>query len=153
MAGRPRKPAALKKLSGTDQPCRMVPEANFGVITKIPAPPKYMNKYAKKLYKTTAQKLAALRLLNEVNLPVVVGYANEMGKYWEAEEQLKEKGRILYYTDKQGNEIVQRNPLDKMASEYLMNAKSYAQELGITPATASRVKVPEPEKKNPFSDF
>ena len=34
-----------------------------------------------------------------------------------------------------------RNPLDRMASEYLANATRLASELGITPASASRVKV------------
>ena len=34
-----------------------------------------------------------------------------------------------------------RNPLDRMASEYLANATRLASELGITPASASRVKI------------
>lgn len=154
MAGRPRKPEAMKQLSGTSQPCRRQPETDFGVITKIPAAPKYMNKYAKKLYKTTANKLAAIRLLNDVNLPIVVGYANEMGKYWEAEEQLNEVGRLDIQKDSEGNILkIQRLPLDKMASEYLANAKSFATELGITPASAHKVKLPESPKNKPFSDF
>jgi len=154
MPGRPRKPETMKQLSGTSQPCRQQPETHFNTITKVPPPPKYMNKYAKKLYKTTANQLAALQLLNEVNLPIVVGYANEMGKYWEAEFELQQTGRQHIQRDQDGNVLkIERLPLDKMATEYLGNAKAYANELGITPASASKVKAPETKPSNPFSDF
>lgn len=154
MAGRPRKPNALKELSGTNQPSRMRDEADFGTITKIPPPPRYMNKYGKKLYKTTTARLNAISLLNDVNLPIVVAYANEMGKYWEAEEILNESGRLDIAKDGEGNIIkVARLPLDKMASEYLSNAKTFAVELGITPASSSKVKAPEPKKKRKLDSY
>ena len=41
--GKGRKPIsnALKKLKGTDQPCRMREEITFDKITEIPGPPVY----------------------------------------------------------------------------------------------------------------
>ncbi|MFR4036328.1 MAG: hypothetical protein ACLTZT_00155 [Butyricimonas faecalis] len=43
-----------------------------------------------------------------------------------------------------------RNPLDKMASEYYSNAVRLACELGITPASASKVKEKPREEKRRF---
>ena len=128
--GKGRKPIsnALKVLKGTDQPCRMREEISYEKITKIPKAPDYMCVAGKKVYKITAQQLADQGILNVVNINAVMMYANEMGKY------------IRYV----------RNPLDKMASEYLANAKMWAVELGITPASASKVKMGEKKEKDPL---
>lgn len=112
-----------------------------------------MNSYARKVYKITAEQLATLGILDVVNINAVMMYANEMGKYIEAEEKLKTEGRTLVeYSDK-GNIHTVRNPLDKMASEYLMNAKMWAVELGVTPASAGKVKVGEKKEKNPLEEL
>lgn len=130
---------ALKVLKGTDQPCRMREEVQYDKITKIPKSPEFLNDYAKKVYKITAKQLAEKGVLDVVNINVVVMYAAEMGKYIEAEEGLKTEGRVLISYTKFGSKSY-RNPLDKMASEYLANATRLATELGITPASASKVK-------------
>lgn len=154
MAGRKPTPNALKKLKGTNQPARMRDEIDLGTITRIPPPPKYFNKWAKREYKTVATRLAAIRILNEVNIAMVAAYANEIGKYIEAEEMLSQSGRLEISKDDNGNILkITRLPLDKMASEYLSNANRLAVELGLTPASASRVKAPEKEKSNPLAAF
>ena len=146
--GKGRKPIsnALKVLKGTDQPCRMREEISYEKITKIPKAPDYMCIAGKKVYKITAQQLADQGILNVVNINAVMMYANEMGKYIEAEKKLSEPEEI---SDKGGVRYV-RNPLDKMASEYLANAKMWAVELGITPASASKVKMGEKKEKDPL---
>lgn len=84
-----------------------------------------------------------------VNINAVIMYAGEMGKYMEAQDQLAEEGRILTEYTKFG-EKKYRNPLDKMASEYYSNAVRLACELGITPASASKVKEKPREEKDDF---
>ena len=85
--GKGRKPIsnALKKLKGTDQPCRMREEITFDKITEIPSPPSYLCVEAKKVFKVTAQQLADKGVLDVVNINTVLLYASEMGKYIEAE--------------------------------------------------------------------
>ena len=66
-------------------------------------------------------------------------------KYVEAEEELRREGagiaeRVVEERSDKGGVRYVRNPLDKMASEYLANAKMWAVELGITPASSSKVK-------------
>ena len=87
--GKGRKPIsnALKKLKGTDQPCRMREEITFDKITEIPSPPSYLCVEAKKVFKVTAQQLADKGVLDVVNINTVLLYASEMGKYIEAEKE------------------------------------------------------------------
>ena len=142
--GKGRKPIsnALKKFKGTDQPCRMREEITFDKITEIPGPPSYLCVEAKKVFKVTAQQLADKGVLDVVNINTVLLYASEMGKYIEAEKELKKKGCVIELHNEDGILMkATRNPLDRMASEYLANATRLASELGITPASASRVKV------------
>lgn len=142
--GKGRKPIsnALKKLKGTDQSCRMREEMAFDKITEIPNPPSYLCMEAKKVFRVTAQQLADKGILDVVNINTVLLYASEMGKYIETEKNLKRQGRTTEVRNKDGILMkVIRNPLDRMASEYLANATRLASELGITPASASRVKI------------
>ena len=154
MSGRRPISNELKKLKGTDQPCRMREEVKFEAITRIPPPPRYFNKYSKKLYKTTCNKLAFLGLLSDINLPIVIGYASMMGKYLEAEEELASTGRLFEtFNEKTGEKKIVRQPLDRMATEYLDSARKYAVELGITPSSMSRVKPAETKKKNKLDQY
>lgn len=145
MAGRKPTSNLVKQLKGTDQPCRMREEVTFKKITKIPTPPAYLNAEAKKVYRITAEQLAERGVLDVVNITTVMMYANEVGKYIEAEKQLRREGRVVTEVSKNGERDV-RNPLDKMASDYLANATRLAVELGVTPAAASRVKVDTPKE-------
>lgn len=154
MAGRKPTPNAIKKLKGTNQPVRMRDEPNFGTIVKVPPAPKYFNKYAKREYKTVCARLLTINILNDVNIALVAAYALEIGKYYEAEEKLSEVGRLDISKDADGNILkISRLPLDKMASDYLANAKSLAVELGLTPASSSRVKAPEQKQSNQLAEF
>lgn len=153
--GKGRKPTAnaLKVLKGTDQPCRMREEIAYDKITKIPKAPDYMCQAGKKVYKITAQQLADKGILNVVNINAVMMYANELGKYIEAEKDLSDPdqgGRIVKEISDKGGVRYVRNPLDKMASEYLANAKMWAVELGITPASASKVKAEGQTEEDPL---
>ena len=142
--GKGRKPIsnALKVLKGTDQPCRMREEISYEKITKIPKAPDYMCVAGKKVYQITAQQLADQGILNVVNINAVMMYANEMGKYIEAEKKLSgsENDRVVKEISDKGGVRYVRNPLDKM----------WAVELGITPASASKVKMGEKKEKDPL---
>lgn len=152
--GRKSESNALKVLKGTDQPCRMRDEPAFEKITKIPKAPEYMNAHAKKVYRITAKQLAALGILDVVNINTVMMYANEMGKYIDAEEQLMTEGQVVTVCDRKGENChSERNPLDRMASEYLASAKMLAVELGVTPASAGRVKPGKAEGRNPLEEL
>lgn len=158
MAGRPRKNEGLKKLQGTSRDDRAIDQPAFDEITEIPNPPAYLGlkKEGKTLYQTTAQQLASIGLLNNVNITFVFLYAKEMQKYIDAETEIKKLGsRLNIIKDSNDNIIkIEPLPLDKMASSYLENARKLANELGITPASAAKVSgFKKKEDKNPFTQM
>lgn len=162
MGGRKRLPDSVKKMKGTDQPCRMSPDqVEYEKITEIPSAPSYLNSEGKKVYKVTAGQLASIGILDVVNINTVVLYASEMGKYIQALKDLKKLHKMefdnmklqscLEYTvDHMGRPGIARTKLDKMATEYLDNARKLATELGITPASASKVKLPPKKEEDPL---
>lgn len=156
MPGRPRKNEELKKLHGTARADREIQSPDFEKITKIPKPPSYLGlkKEGKIIYETTAEQLAGIGALNEVNITFVFLYAKELQKYIEAEKEITKLGaRLNIIKDSNENIIkVERNPLDRMASEYLENSRKLANELGITPASSGKLKnlISKPEEKDPL---
>lgn len=140
--GRKAVPDAVKVLRGTDQRCRMRDDVKFTLLDKVPKAPEWMCQEGKKVYKVVAGELLAKGMLDVVSIHAVAMYANEMGKYVEAERTLSKEGRVVEETDAKGNKRKVRNVLDKAAGEYLMNAKSWAAELGVTPASSGKVKTP-----------
>ncbi len=162
MGGRNRLPDVVKKMKGTDQPCRMnSDQVEYDKITEIPKAPSYLNSEAKKVYKVTAGQLASIGILDVVNINTVMLYASEMGKYIQALKDLKKLSRlklenieiqscIEFTIDRKGRPGLARTALDKMATEYLDNARKLASELGITPASASKVKLPPKQEEDPL---
>jgi phage terminase small subunit len=71
MPGPPKKPAALKVISGTNQPCRAAPPpaVELPAVIVVPAPPKWLkNKHAVDEWKRLAPILTANKLLTEGGL-------------------------------------------------------------------------------------
>ena len=129
----PRKPAALKVISGTDQPCRR-DEAeraapDFPKVLDFPAPPQHLNPDGVALWNDLGPQLVAVGVLQIVDL-----YALEQLAYaWQRFRQKAKAG------------------MDVTASED--NAlKALWQEFGLTPAARRRVTAaPEEKQKNRFA--
>lgn len=71
MPGPPKKPAALKVISGTNQPCRATspPAVELPPVIDVPPPPKWLkNKHAIAEWKRLAPILTANKLLTEGGL-------------------------------------------------------------------------------------
>jgi P27 family predicted phage terminase small subunit len=137
--GRKKIPNALKKAKGTNQPSRMDPSMEVKQkIDSIPRVPGWVPLYGKKIYKSVTAYLESVGILSADNLPMILAYANELGKYLQYEKDSKGK-RVLEKTDGQGNKIPYPNPLNKMANDALMNAMKIGQEFGITPQAQSRI--------------
>lgn len=162
MAGRKKLPDAIKKLKGTDQKCRITggETAEYEKITQIPSAPSYLNSEAKKVYKITAEQLASIGVLDAVNINTVLMYACEMGKYIEVQKNCKKARKadfgdnykmyeaFQFTLDKNDRPDIKRHMWDKLATEYLDNARKLASELGITPASSSKVKIVPKEEKS-----
>jgi P27 family predicted phage terminase small subunit len=143
--GRPPKPTVLKRMAGTDQPCRVNEnEMQVSVLANIPAPPYNLNEYGSREYEIVCSELASKRMLHLVDLALVTAYANEMGLYVEMEEKLKTTGRIDEYFNEDGGLIRrQAKPEQKIANDSLAKALKIACQFGLTPSARTRITQPE----------
>ena len=108
--GRPPKPTALKRMAGTDQPCRVNPnEMEVSLLANIPNAPMPLSEYGQREYEIVCTELHSKRMLHLVDLSLVTAYANEMGLYVEMEQKLKTLGRIDEFFNEDGA-LTKRQP-------------------------------------------
>ena len=87
MKGRPPKPTILKRMSGTDQPCRVNEnEMKVSQLAAIPEPPFELNERAEKEYYIICAELLSKKMLHLVDLVLITSYANEISIYIEMEK-------------------------------------------------------------------
>jgi P27 family predicted phage terminase small subunit len=145
MKGRKPKPTALKRMSGTDQPCRVNEnEMTVSVLAEIPEPPFFLNEYGTREFQIVCAELHAKKMLHLVDLSLVTAYANEMGQYFEMEDILKKAGRIDEFYN-EDNQLTRRQakPEQKIANDSLSKALKIACQFGLTPSSRTRITQPE----------
>tara|TARA_R110000751_G_scaffold63710_1_gene131309 strand:+ start:32 stop:496 length:465 start_codon:yes stop_codon:yes gene_type:complete len=143
--GRPAKPTQLKKMAGTDQPCRINPnEMQVSLLANVPDPPYPLNDYGFNEYKIVCLELHSKRMLHLVDLALVTAYANEMGIYIEMENLLKNIGRVDEFFNEDGA-LTRRNqkPEQRIATDSLAKALKIACQFGLTPSARTRISAPE----------
>ena len=145
MKGRPPKPTILKKLAGTDQPCRINDnEMQVSRLVNIPKAPIKLNDYGAKEFEIICMELHAKKMLHLVDLSLVTAYANEMGLYVEMENLLKQNGRIDEFYNEDG-QLIRRTvkPEQRIATDSLNKALKIACQFGLTPSARTRISQPE----------
>jgi len=158
--GRKPKPTALKVLSGTDQPSRMNhKDLVMPTIQKAPPPPRWFSPMAKKIYKDTTRHLLAAKVLNSVDLEMLIAYCQEYANYLEIMEKFSpgkdgkpEEERVIISKTKQGT-MHQVNPLLKIAQASLEKAKMIGVEYGLTPSSRAKVNPIKEQSEDPFTAF
>ena len=130
--GRPPKPTALKRMAGTDQPCRVNEnEMQVSLLANIPD-------------EIVCTELHSKRMLHLVDLSLVTAYANEMGLYVEMEQKLKTLGRIdEFYNEDGALTKRQAKPEQRIANDALAKALKIACQFGLTPSARTRINAPE----------
>lgn len=148
-SGRKRIPTAIKKAKGTAQKSRLLPnEYKPEVITKLPAPPDHLTDFAKNEYIKVGNKLLSDGLLTQIDMSSFIAYCIEMGTYFEAQQELKDNGRVFKM---KGSGYLQQSPWVNIGSNALKNAQSIGSSFGITPSARTKVAGPPAEKQNPIA--
>ena len=145
MKGRPPKPTKLKKMAGTDQPCRIIPnEMEVTTLANIPAPHIELNEYGLREWEIITSELLAKKMLHLVDLSLVASYSNEMGLYFEMEFLLKKVGRVDEFFNEDG-QLTRRTVKaeQRIAKDALANAMKIAAQFGLTPSARTRISMPE----------
>jgi P27 family predicted phage terminase small subunit len=153
MKGRKKVPDAIRRLQGTDKPYLMSgdrPIFKLQEVSSMPTAPEYMNDVATQIYYDVTKQMIELGLVNNANFAMIVTYAQCIGKYHDAEIELKKQGMVV--TDAFGNS--KTNPYNKISNDAMALALRIGSEFGLTPSAQSRIMnlVKKPEV-NSFNDI
>lgn len=135
MAGRPRKPTAVKKLQGTLQKCR----ANLAEPTpqndlKAMTPPEYLTDSAKEIW-AFALSQAPEGMLSTLDFGIFSEWAVVYDQFLTISESIKKGGTLRRETD---GELVPSPLLSKLHSTITL-LRGLQSDLGFTPSSRSRV--------------
>lgn len=145
-SGRKPQPRAAKELKGTyradqhneDEPTPMV-------FTEAPACPSFLTGHARTAWQTLAEELSSTGVLSKQDLFALETFCASYGEWRTAKGQLRKYG--MTHKGEDGRVVV--SPYVKIAEDAKKQIKAWANELGVTPSSRSRVKV---EKKALPSD-
>ena len=139
MAGRPRKPDAVKKLQGTYQKCRDTNPVEFKIATNDLA----FGRDWESIMRTTVDQLREVGIVSDVDLGLVEGYAKALERYIQADEQLRVEGMVVI-----GVAGLKPSVWFEIAERSLKQATQIGQLFGITPSARARIpQQGKPESK------
>lgn len=149
--GRPRKPTELKKLQGTAQPCRLNPDEPTPEIG-MPDVPKGLAGDALEIYAELGGALQRMRVLTTEDGRALEGAARAIADRQEAQAKVDELGVLLIeeQADKEGNVYGHKykaNPAVAARNDADRRLLNWLSQLGMTPATRSKVSVVKGPKK------
>lgn len=151
MAGRPRKPTAVKALQGTLQKCRTNPnEPKPTGDLKNVVPPPYLTETAKDIWRYALDN-APEGLLTNLDLGIFTQWVVCFDAFITMSAAMKEGGTVQ--TD--GHGVKRVNDLLHQILKTTAVLRGLENELGFTPAARSKISTVRAEKaeKNKFADF
>ena len=146
MAGRPRKPSALRLVHGTRDKHKNKNEPMPKGKAKCPT---WLNAKAKTVWKNMAKQLDQLGLLTEIDQHAFAVYCQSYIELIEAENELLENGKTQ--TTKDG--FVRKSPWLSVRDEAHKRMMQIGGQFGFTPASRTRIDVKPPDKKNDKSQY
>lgn len=155
--GRKNLPAEVKKLRGTDQPCREQAPAGDTVarLTEV-KPPAWLDTMAKKIFKSKAEQLIALNVLTILDIDMLALYAQSYSMIVESLQKIKEEGKFNTLYNDEGQIIgFVENPYMKVYRDNFDKVQKLAGHFGFSPATRKGIMAmaEKKEDKDDFSDF
>ncbi len=150
--GRPPKPTAQKKLEGNPGK-RALNEDEPEPSSEMPGCPGWLNKEGKSEWRRVALELNKIGVLTSVDRAALAAYCQWWARWVEAEKVIEEKGatfediRIIDTAVGEQPIVVgvKTRPEVRIAKDASAMMKSYAVELGLTPAARTRVKADKPD--------
>jgi P27 family predicted phage terminase small subunit len=150
--GRPRKPTHLKLVSGTLQKCR-VNDAEPAGDGAWPEAPSWLSQKAAAIFLETCGKMAALGTLSTQWSDAIADYASCMDEVLTMTVAIEDLGSTYQTTTASGDTLFRRRPEVAMRSDAMKRAMSLRAELGLGPASKSKVAAEKKPERNPFMDL
>lgn len=148
MAGRPAKPAALKKLAGNPGKRRIGAEPKFAEGTAMRAP-RHLSAVAKREWRRVSGQLLAAGILTVADRTALAAYCQAYANWVEAEKHLQSEGRVMTFA----SGYQQISPWVNVAKTALAEMRQYMTEFGMTPSSRARVGQKPVETEDPFEAF
>lgn len=151
MAGRPRKPTAVKRLQGTLQKCRANPAEP---LPKVPLkdiePPESLTENAKSLWRFSLSQ-APDGLLTALDFGVFEQWCSLYAFACDLRDSVARDGAVI--VDEKGN--AKANPVLKSYNAICYTLKALENEMGFTPAGRTKVAAADSKggKSNGFIDL
>lgn len=136
MAGRPPKPAALKRLTGNPGKRRIREEVRVEVPSKVPYPPRFLNTYGRAEWRRVIKLLIKAGLYSELDRTILSIYCSEFGTWRDAQAKVDDTGGKVLVTDK-GYRYV--NPWQSIAERARTASQAALQQFGLSPSSRSKV--------------
>ena len=145
MRGRRPKPTLLKVISGNPGK-RPLNSREPRPAIALPTCPAHLNPSAKAEWKRLARELHHIGILSNLDRAAFAAYCQAYGRWVEAEKKLKETPAIL----KMPSGYLQQNPWLTIATKQLELLHRFSCELGLSPASRSRVTTIQPLRPKPW---
>jgi P27 family predicted phage terminase small subunit len=148
MPGPAPKPTALRELAGNPGH-RPLNKREPRFAAGVPTRPEWLLPEAKREWARIVPELLRLQLLAMVDRAALANYCQWWARYVEAEKILSAQGLTILCP----SGYMQQRPEVAIAQKAAQLMKAFLVEFGLTPASRSRVSVPEPKQEDEFSKF
>jgi P27 family predicted phage terminase small subunit len=146
--GRPPTPVALHRAQGTYRADRHggTPEPKAAV----PKAPAWLDKEAKKVWRYFSARLAAVKVLTELDREALAIYCTSAARLAKAEKAIATTGEVI----KSPAGFAQPNPWIGIAQKCQEMMLRYGQELGLSPSARARLRIsPETTDNDPMAEL
>lgn len=151
-------PSKLKKLRGNPGR-RKINDREPQPAEATPTIPTWLQGEARAEWKRIVPELRTLGLLTLIDRAALVAYCQAWAELVACTKILQDEGRIITepIVDKEGDHIgdkIRAHPIVRMQRDAFARVKVFAAEFGFTPASRSRVKVPDkPDQVDPLAEL
>lgn len=142
------KPTALKELAGNPGK-RALNAREPQPRTKRPKMPEHLTDDAKKEWKRLVRELGAMELLTSADADALAMYCQTYDNWVKASKKLADGGMVT----KTENGYPIMSPYVTIVNQCLRTMKQLLTEFGMTPASRSRISVPEKPEDDDFDQF
>ena len=147
--GRPRKPTHLKVVAGTVRKHRENP-AEPEVTGGWPTAPDWLSERAASIFEETSRRMDGMGTLSEEWADVIAAYASCQEEIEVNTAIIEDLGRTYTTTTQTGDTMFRPRPEVAMRSDAMKRAQALRAELGLGPASKSKVSAGKKNEHNPF---
>ena len=144
------KPTALKRIDGNPGK-RAINTTEPQFTAKAPQCPKHLTPEARKEWRRVSRELLDKNLLQVVDRAALAAYCQNWARWVQAENEMAAPEFHLIETTDKGYQYI--SPWLNVANQALKQMRSFLTEFGLTPASRTRIQVPEQAEHDEYAEY